>query len=314
MASKSRTDEKRLHSAADVATARLVADYRRAMASITTLLHGVAVSGFKETAALVAGAKVRAVVAGLRKKTELWARQAVKTAYLERQRRDRVSLAVLGRRPRRPHESGRRHARRVDEFVAATVGDFSKALGTVQRSADLYLYMVRRGAKATAQLQAWDEEDLADVEATFDAWMKDAIVAGWSRKRVSDMMERYLANMADEGGLINIKGRNYTLEYYAEMVARTRLRQAQSEATKVMCDEYETDLVEFSTHSQPCEECAELQGQVFSISGNDPDYPPLTDDVTPPIHPNCEHSISPTSREGIEFGEHYSQAYEEERG
>jgi hypothetical protein len=93
----------------------------------------------------------------------------------------------------------------------------------------------------------------------------------------------------------------YNLGAYARMVARTTLREAQTQATLDLCATYENDLVEVSYHGTDCDICLEYEGKVYSLSGNDPNYPVL--DEQPPFHPNCKHDILPTSEAEISVRE-----------
>jgi hypothetical protein len=87
----------------------------------------------------------------------------------------------------------------------------------------------------------------------------------------------------------------YNLGAYARMVARTTLREAQTQATLDLCATYENDLVEISDHNTDCELCEQYEGNIYSLSGNDSEYPKLEEET--PFHPNCQHSILPTSSE-----------------
>jgi hypothetical protein len=46
--------------------------------------------------------------------------------------------------------------------------------------------------------------------------------------------------------------------------------------------------------------------KVYSLSGLDPSYEKLPDEATPPVHPNCEHSISPISRPALKVRDLFS--------
>ena len=81
-------------------------------------------------------------------------------------------------------------------------------------------------------------------------------------------------------------GREWRLDSYAQMVARTTSREIATVATLNTCQEADIDLIQISSHYPTCEICAPLQGKVFSISGNDKRYPKLEEEYTPPIHPN----------------------------
>jgi SPP1 gp7 family putative phage head morphogenesis protein len=115
------------------------------------------------------------------------------------------------------------------------------------------------------------------------------------RETSKRLQERLLSQ-----GLTGFKdklGREWRLDSYAQMVARTTSREIATVATLNTCQEAEIDLVQISSHWPTCEICAPLQGKVFSISGNDKRYPKLEEEYTPPIHPNCRHVTTPYVRE-----------------
>jgi hypothetical protein len=87
--------------------------------------------------------------------------------------------------------------------------------------------------------------------------------------------------------------RRYGLKNYSEMVARTSTRFAQTEGTLASCAQINVDLVQWSVHANPCARCGEIQGNVYSISGGNPDFPLLTSETRPPLHPNCAHVLTP---------------------
>ncbi|HIU43881.1 MAG TPA: hypothetical protein IAB67_06255 [Candidatus Ventrousia excrementavium] len=94
-------------------------------------------------------------------------------------------------------------------------------------------------------------------------------------------------------------GRNWSLHTYCTMASRTTQRQA--EVSAVLTADPEQDLYQISSHGTTCSICAPLEGRVYSRSGTDPDFPPLTlafgkvDPNGPDnlantwlnIHPNC---------------------------
>lgn len=283
------------------AIGRLFAAARRAVQKELTTVD---ISGYKELGAMRASRRISAILAGLRKAARREALKAMRETYEEKQREFRVSASVLGLRRRKVGAGGMDgHLR---ESAMSIIKALDVAIDSVKRSTDLIVYAKRMAALGLGRLQAFDEFDLADIGGIISGIIDDAISAGWSRIRVSKLLELKIGAIVGEARLVNVRGRNYELEYYTEMVARTELRRGQSEATKALCSDYECDLVEFSAHAKPCDECAGLEGQVFSISGKHPTYPPLTADATPPIHPNCEHSIAPTTELGIEFREQYA--------
>lgn len=132
------------------------------------------------------------------------------------------------------------------------------------------------------------------VGRKFDDYFRRASLESAGKKYVSgetwqqmkkDLMEKLLTK-----GLTGFKdklGREWRLDSYAEMVARTLTREIATTATINACKEFDIDLVKISTHYPTCELCAPIQGKVFSISGRDKRYPKLKEEYKPPIHPNC---------------------------
>ncbi|MFA7177480.1 MAG: phage minor capsid protein, partial [Smithellaceae bacterium] len=103
------------------------------------------------------------------------------------------------------------------------------------------------------------------------------------------------------GDFIIVNGKSYNVKSYAELVARTRMRESQTQATIELANEFENDLAEIPRHDNPCEEiCAEYQGKVYSISGKHPDYPMLPDGG-PPFHPRCECTLNLTSETALRW-------------
>lgn len=91
-------------------------------------------------------------------------------------------------------------------------------------------------------------------------------------------------------------GRNINLASYAELVARSTTREATNRASINHVQEVGYDLVQMSKHNSPCKLCATLEGRVFSVTGEDKRYPPLTKaykGIYANVHPNCRHIMSP---------------------
>ena len=96
----------------------------------------------------------------------------------------------------------------------------------------------------------------------------------------------------------NGKAIHYNIDSYSEMVANTKLREAQTISTVNTAVDFGTDLVQVSSHNTLTPYDAQFEGKIFSLSGNDPDFPKAT--VLPPFHPNCKHTISIVFREMLE--------------
>lgn len=106
-------------------------------------------------------------------------------------------------------------------------------------------------------------------------------------------------------------GRSWNLHTYGNMVCRSTSRQAESLA--VLTADEGHDLYKISSHKKTtCPVCAPFEGRVYSRSGKDKDFPPLTaafgkidkngpDDLSNSylnIHPNCRHILEPWTAAG----------------
>ncbi len=103
-------------------------------------------------------------------------------------------------------------------------------------------------------------------------------------------------------GFTDKAGRKWSMQAYGNMAVRTTARQAEV-AALLTADDY--DLWQIVKIGTTCPVCAPLEGRVYSKSGTNPDYPPLSvafgkidpmgsNDLTNTylnIHPNCLHSL-----------------------
>ena len=241
-----------------------------------------------------------------------WASRSVKNSYTLANKKTVSQLGKIGKEKSRFNEIvyGRvNHQQYIQDYIDLTAADFIRANKGVMLTVNLYLDTLRRTQdKVAGKIQEFVAQDFQDeiddiVEAglipttrvTKDGFKYVASKSRWEIKQ--EIIELFRENFGDLS-FIQITGkdgvtRHYDFKSYSEMVARTRLRQAQTAAIKNTCAEYDQDLVEWSSHFNPCPRCEPFEGQVSSLSGKSPFYPPLTDE--PPIHPNCEHNIYPVS-------------------
>ena len=126
------------------------------------------------------------------------------------------------------------------------------------------------------------------------------------------MLPGFVEQLRQEGitAFVDKAGRNWSLHTYCSMVSRTTSRQA--EVLAVLTADPEQDLYRISSHGTTCAICAPFEGRVYSKSGTNPDYPPLSaafgkQDPNGPdtlantwlnIHPSCLHSILPWTPAG----------------
>jgi hypothetical protein len=133
------------------------------------------------------------------------------------------------------------------------------------------------------------------IEATLSEAFKEAFEempsVGEARKR----LEQELSNIALDKHYITIinkngKPINYTIRYYAEMVARTKMIEMQSKGTQNLSRAYDSNLVQVSSHNTQTAYDAQFEGKIYSLDGKDKDFPEASD--LPPFHPNCLHVLT----------------------
>lgn len=131
-------------------------------------------------------------------------------------------------------------------------------------------------------------------------------------RSVSKGLPAFVTALRREGitAFVDKAGRHWSLHTYCTMVSRTTSRQA--EVLSVLTADPEHDLYQISSHGTTCKICAPLEGRVYSRSGRDPDFPPLSaafgkidpngsDDLANTylnIHPNCLHVLQPWTAAG----------------
>lgn len=125
-----------------------------------------------------------------------------------------------------------------------------------------------------------------------------SIAAGETRLDLSDRLERALTNagvtqVKDGLRLVPINGRNYQLDKYARMVARTTTREAATQGMANRLRANGIDLYTVDDHQGACEICAEFNGNTYSLDGTTPGYDVL--DSLPPFHPSCRCVLTPAA-------------------
>jgi hypothetical protein len=115
-------------------------------------------------------------------------------------------------------------------------------------------------------------------------------------------IQNKLIEKSKDGKIITVidkngKPRNYDIKKYSELVARTKLRDVQTEASLNLANEVETDLIQVSSHNTSTPLCQEYEGKIFSLTGKNKDFPVI--DLLTPFHPNCQHSIFPVIEEAL---------------
>lgn len=144
------------------------------------------------------------------------------------------------------------------------------------------------------------------AEEVLNQAIANNLIAGGTRRGLSDVIETALWEQIDDGRLITINGRHYDPEAYSRLVARTRTREATTQGTVNTALQFGMDLVRVSVHAHTntkWDRCGDYAGRVYSISGTSDVFPRL--EKAPPFHPNCEHVISPVDGETLKERDGY---------
>ena len=238
--------------------------------------------------------KSKDMIADLNRFVVTWSRSVIPAAYDEAQGIALKRLKALGAE-KNPRFKDKTHTKAKTAETDTMIDDMLKANTSIEKNVGMYVYIVRKASKELARLEAFIG-DLRDEKVVSDL-IDDAVKAGKSRGKLEQLIREHFKRQLYERKWININGREYDLIKYARLVARTRMRIVQTEAVKNECKEYGNDLIEVSDHGTECEECQEIEGNIYSLSGNHPVYPQMPIEFPP--HPQCEHSIMPTSDEAI---------------
>ena len=191
--------------------------------------------------------------------------------------------------------AGYRNARTLSAPQIAAVNQLSyNLLGEIAEASEM-AYKTVQGFYTIARLEAdpYRRAALKEVAA------QEAAGYGWTQS--SARMAQELKNQGITA-FMDKAGRRWTLSDYCNMCARTTARQAEVAAVLTRDD---WDLWQIVKIGSTCPVCAPLEGRVYSKSGTNPDYPPLSlafgkvDPAGPEslentylnIHPNCGHSI-----------------------
>lgn len=120
-------------------------------------------------------------------------------------------------------------------------------------------------------------------------------------RTILDMKKNMISKLQTEGFMTvqygaGEKAYHVSLDSYTMLCARSTTREAGNLARENQLIANGYDLVEMTSHFPTCEVCASLQGRIYSISGNDKRFPPLSVAFSSGyhnVHPNCRHSVHP---------------------
>jgi hypothetical protein len=255
--------------------------------------------------------KVREIVKRLDIIATAWARASIRNAYESKRKEIGAAAKAVGnletgKEIDREGTIKRRAAKAAEEFIKIN----ASIMGTVSEFMSAYnqAFGAVEAAKQNEQIQAMS----AGMAKIMEKKVGYYLARGYSEGAISRKLRSYLEKLVKGEDFIEINGRQYQLKALAENIARSELHEAYVEATIDECRKWDNDLVQFSRHDDPCELCAPLEGMVFSISGEDEDFPPLDEPVSVQTekgvvevdpkapHPRCEHNLNPVTRNILE--------------
>ena len=271
------------------AAREIAAAYDAVSSQLETAMNRLSAANYSQAGAIELRKTTGRLVDRLNQAAKKWTSSRILGAYKDQKSVTITRLEIIGV-SRRVAVKERLTGQKVRDLA---LEDFLKANLTIEKTVDQYILIIGRAAQriqeSPKRLQAfvWP----AKTEAAIEDLITEALESGLNEGTLSRQIADLLRSKATGGKYIEIGDRSYSLAAYSELVARARLSDAMSQGTKDAAQEYDHDLVEIPESQDPCDECAEIQGQIYSISGNDPDYEPLTDENTPPLHPNCRHYL-----------------------
>lgn len=145
-------------------------------------------------------------------------------------------------------------------------------------------------AKANASMKDTGSRILRETQQTLiqekqiNQIIADGLVTGETRRETSERLRKAINDKVGDGKMVQAGGKTFTPEYYAELVTRTRTREAVTQGAVTRSMEYGITLFQVSIHDAPCAQCAQYQGKVYSVVP-DSGFPML--EARPPFHPHC---------------------------
>jgi len=217
------------------------------------------------------------ILAQLEADRSQWIAENVPNAYLRGIRDASLGLKEIGLAPVTSLEP-QIHEAAINALIRDLQDDYA---ATDEQILKGYRRMLRR-----TQLEALQDKMITERVA-------QATLQGQGRRELSkDIARRLIDEYGDKP--IRVGARNYAADTYAELVARTKTREASTAGTINRVIESGQDLVMVTSHGAK-DACGFYEGKVFSVSGTSEKYPGLNElpNGGPPFHPNCIHVLAP---------------------
>ena len=266
----------------------LAALYRNAAADMLDVLGDASAVLLSRQRAIAHLRQYQAILAELRDEAAAWIEMNIPRAY-------QIGLEFADEGARNIRKAGVNLGRRQREVFSQVHREAAQAIvEELLRSTDFALAQI--GRRANDVFRRVGVEEVAK-----------GIAEGKARIEVTRQVKERLLR---EGRpyFADALGRQWDLDRYAEMVARTTTREAMTQGTINRLREHRILLAQVSAH-KAADFCIYYENVVVSI-GEEPHpvYPPIsTIGGGPPFHPNCVHVLTP-------FVERLATEQEKERG
>lgn len=165
-------------------------------------------------------------------------------------------------------------------IVSDTISDFVIGLDSGEKK-------LNRLLRASQQVNITEES------------LNKSVIEGFNEKRsiygVKKKVQQVLLQDALDKKYITVVNKNgdpinYKMTSYSELVARTKITDMQAASTVNLSLALGNDLVQVSSHNTITPICMFYEGKIFSLSGKDNRFPPMTNQ--PPYHCNCQHRLT----------------------
>jgi len=256
--------------------------YSAAQKSLVAQLKNIDLTDFQMSRAQLLLKQVDVIVAQLNNGVYKWAKDALPYAYEQG-----IDLAAE-----------RLRALNITRFVAYDAQIHTAAVNTLIQSVSTELIMANEGMKKFFNRVITQTQQTLLQDKEISRMIAEGLIQGETRRTVSDKILQGLRTQLGEERFLVINGRNYQPAKYAELLARTRTREATSHGTINTALRYGVDLLQWDSHAEICEYCAQFAGRVYSISGSNDNFPQLTE--MPPLHPNCRCVVVPITTENLQ--------------
>lgn len=261
---------------------QLRAIYSIAQKKLVAQLNKIDLTSFQRYRAEQLLQQVSVITAALNNGVYKWAKKTLPYAYEQG-----IDLAAE-----------RLKALDITRFVSYEAQIHTSAISALVKDVTVELLIANDNMKKFFNRVITQSQQSLLQDSEINKQIAEGLIQGEARRTVSNRVLQDLRTKLREERFLVINGRNYRPDRYAELIARTRTREATSIGTVNTALRYGVDLVQWDAHNEPCEYCQQFSGRIFSISGLDKDFPSLKEQ--PPLHPNCKCVITPLTRQNLE--------------